>query len=44
MSQAATPAIWFAVPATLPLDASFDKVGLVSDGGLAELAENNKST
>jgi hypothetical protein len=39
MSQSATPAIRFAVPASLPLEATFDGGRLTSDGGLPWLSE-----
>jgi hypothetical protein len=39
MSQSATPAIRFAVPAPLPLEATFDGGRLTSDGGLPWLSE-----
>ena len=39
MPQSATPALRFAVPAPLPLEASFDGGRLTSDGGLPWLGE-----
>ena len=39
MNQSATPAIRFAVPVPLPLEASFDGGRLTSDGGLPWLGE-----
>src|SRR5829696_9042521 len=39
MPQSATPAIRFAVPASLPLEATFDGGRLTSDGGLPWLGE-----
>lgn len=39
MSQSAIPTIRFAVPASLPLEASFDGGRLTSDGGLPWLSE-----